>query len=233
MNDSYLVGSKKCNSEIWSDLKTIFNGNSLFIYDPSVSLFPGQRITFHSSIEYLRKNFWATVPKRISDRMQEYFGVYLKDIFESMPINFRSTGVLALLSALEGNEYQYRNYRYTDDWGIKQNTRKTPEFKRLADILEHIPCDNSRRISSKVFIKKSKIPFNFQVRYDLRKLSDRECEDYVRQQMKNGMCNIGGYRFDFEHAKLYVKNNLLVENVTIFVHVSLQSEDGFIVDIQH
>ena len=69
--------------------------------------------------------------------------------------------------------------------------------------------------------------FHEALQYDLFNLSDEECARYVELHTNDGICTVDGFRLDPEHAITYVKNNLLIENVTVFIHISLESDDGF------
>ena len=82
-------------------------------------------------------------------------------------------------------------------------------------------------------MKKKSIPFNFQLQYEARNLSDEERERYVAANTKDGLCTVAGFRFDPKHAKEYIEKNLLIEEATVFIHVSLGSDDGFQIQIQH
>lgn len=233
LNNDYLTESELRNADIWKGVQEIFDHTGLFVYDSSFSLFPGNRITFLPTYEYAYKNFWPNAAKRVSDKVRKYLCENLKDILPSLPVNFKMEGVRELLSELEGNSYKYRNFKYTDDWGLKASIRNTPEYQKLSEILDHISYDGSQQIPVRVFLKKDKIPFNFYLQYDIRYPSDDECEDYAKRHMQDGICTIGGYRLDYEHAKEYVKKNVLIENVTIFIHVSLESNEGFQIQIKH
>ena len=42
-----------------------------------------------------------------------------------------------------------------------------------------------------------------------------------------GIYEIGGYRLDYEHALKYTRENIVIEEVTIFINVGLGADDGF------
>ena len=226
INHSYLVEHRKSNEDIWQDVQKLFKESNLFVYDPTFSLFPGNRIMLRSSYEYIHASFWSNASKRVDRKLREYFLFYLKQTLPCLLLNFKIDGVRALLSELDGKEYQYRNYQYTDDWAL-QKLYASPEYHRLSQVIEQIHYDKSHQIPHRLFLKKDKIPFNFQLQYDLSNLPDEECERYVQLHTKDGICTVGGFRLDPEYALAYVKNNILIENVTVFIHTSLESDDGF------
>ena len=232
INRSYLEEHRESNQHIWTGVQKIFGENNLFVYDPAFSLFPGKRIALRSSHEYIYKNFWSNASKRVAEKLREYLTFYLKENLPHLLLNFKIDGIRTLLSALEGKAYEYRNYQYIDDWALRKLC-DSPEYYRLSQVIEEIKYDKSHQIPLKIFLKKDKIPFNFQVQYDLLNLSDEECERYVEHHTKNGICTVGGFRLDPEHAMKYIKNNLLIENVTVFIHISLECDDGFQIQIQH
>ena len=79
-----------------------------------------------------------------------------------------------------------------------------------------------------LFLETKKIPFNFQLRYHLCNPSTSQCEEYV-EHYKNaeGIYEIGGYRLEYEHALKYTRENIVIEEVTIFINVGLGADDGF------
>lgn len=232
INGAYLTAYRKSNQEIFGGVRELFDGSNFFVYDPQLSLFPGKRIMIKSSSEYIYKNFWQHAPKRVGDELKKYLLGYLKKTLTPLPLNFKMEGVCVLLAELEAKECLYRNYQYTDDWAL-HNLRSTQEYQKLSQLINKIPCDKSYQIPYKIFARKEHIPFNFQLQYEVRNLSDEECERYVAAKTKDGLCTVAGFRFDPKHAKEYVEKNLLIEEATVFIHVSLEPDDGFQIQIQH
>ena len=230
INRIYLEKHRESNQTIWEGVQKVFGENNLFLYDPAFSLFPGSRITLRPSYEYIYANFWSNASKRVAEKLREYLILYVKETLPRLALNFKIEGVRTLLSALEENTYEYRNYQYTDDWAL-QKLSDSPEYCRLSHVIGKIYHDKSHQIPLKLFLKKVKIPFNFQLQYNLLNLTDEECEQYVKSHSQNGICTVGGFRLEPKYAKKYVKNNLLIENVTFFIHISLDPDGGF--QIQH
>ena len=232
INCTHLTKDRKSNQEIFQGVQKLFDRNSFFEYDPQFSLFPGKRVMLKSSFEYISSNSWKNAPKRVGSKLREYLLWYLKETLPHLPLSFKMEGVCTLIAELEAKDYLYRNYQYTDDWAL-QNLNSTQEYQKLLQLINRIPCDKSYQIPCKIFVKKKNIPFNFQLQYEARNLSDEECEKYVAAYTKDGLCTVAGFRFDSKHAKEYIKKNLLIEEATVFIHVSLGPDDGFQIQIQH
>lgn len=232
INRIYLNDCRKSNQDLFQGVHDFYKDSNLFAYDPNVSLFPGKRQIIKSSYEYIYKNFWHDLPKRVSSTLREYLSWHLNKVLPQLSLSFRIEDITALISELDGKNYLYRNYQYTDNWAL-QKLSNTAEYQKLSKVLDDIYYDKSHQISQKIFLKKAKIPFNFQLQYELIELSEKQCKQYVEANTKDGLCTVGGYRLEPEHAKKYIKNNLLIENVTVFIHISLDSDDGFQIQIEH
>ena len=78
-----------------------------------------------------------------------------------------------------------------------------------------------------VILKKKLIPFNFHLQYNSRSMRPEECISYVHDRTRDGICRINGNYFDYDHALEYATKNVVAEEITIFVHVGLDDNDGF------
>ena len=227
VNQEAYSSAKLKSAEVWERVQGRYKESCLFQFDSDVSIFPGVRYTFPPTFEVLHERFWENASNRVEERLWEYFNCYVEEILPQVPVGFKLPGVDALLNVLDGEVYQYRNYKYTDDCSFGPTLRSSPEFKRLSSLLSAIPCDNKSRLKGRYFLKKARIPFNFYLQYELENLSTDQCHQYVTRYEKYGKYVIDGYCFDYDHAMNYVERNVLLEKVTIFIHIDIQADDGF------
>ena len=227
-NQTHFSAETMKNSDIWEAVQNLYSEPKPFLFDPSHSIFPGTRYTFSPTYVRLNQHFWKDVPQRVNEKIRKYLNSFVGDTLPILGINFKIQGVDTLLEALETESFQYRNYKYTNDFALGQELRNTSKFKKLSSILEKIPCDSSSQLHGHFFLKQKKIPFNFQLRYHLSNLSPEQCADYAEcHKNSEGMYEIGDCRFDYDYAVKYAKENVLTEEITIFINIALDSDSGF------
>lgn len=227
INQDSFSASKLKNADIWRNVQAQYKDGSLFQFDTSCSLFPGIRHTFPSTYEVLYEGFWKSVPDRVGNKIGNYLNKYIQEIMPHLVLSFKMDGINTLLNTLDGEMYRYRNYKYTNDISFGPMLRNTTEFKKLSSLLAAIPYDEKSQLCGYYFLKKDRIPFNFLLQYELRSLSSNQRTQSVARYEKDGMYAIGGFYFDYIHAMKYAERNILLEEITIFIHVDSQSGDGF------
>ena len=227
INQDSFSATKLKNADIRKIVQEQFKDGCLFQFDSSCSLFPGIRHTFPSTYEVLYKGFWKSVPDRARDKIGKYLKEYIKEIMPYLSLGFKMEGINTLLNALDGEMYRYRNYKYTNDISFGPMLRNTAEFQKLSSLLDTIPLDEKSQLRGYYFLKRDRVPFNFLLQYELRSLSTDQCSQCIMPYEKDGMYFIGGYYFDYDHAMKYAECNILLEEITIFIHVDIQSDDGF------
>ena len=227
INQDSFSAAKLKNTDIWKNVQAQYKDGSLFQFDTSCSLFPGIRHTFPSTYEVLYEGFWKSVPDRVGNKIGNYLNKCIQEIMPHLVLSFKMDGINTLLNMLDGEMYRYRNYKYTNDISFGPMLRNTTEFKKLSSLLAAIPYDEKSQLCGYYFLKKDRIPFNFLLQYELRSLSSDQRTQCVARYEKDGMYAIGGFYFDYIHAMKYVERNILLEEITIFIHVDTQSGDGF------
>lgn len=233
MNLKCFSESAMTNQDVFEAVRDLYGQNQIFKFDSNLSLFPGKRYLFEPTYEWLNKYFWKNVPQRVKDKIWKYLNSYVGSELPSIGINFQLEGINTLIEALQSGEYQYRNYRYTDDMSFRPEVRNSKEFQRLSDIMKDIPHDSRSQLGGHVFLKQANIPINFLVQYELCDLSQTQCEEYIQLLRKDGMYEIGGYKFDYDHAIKYALDNLKFEKLAIFIHVGVEPDSGFRVHRVH
>ena len=227
INQDSFSTTKLKNADIWRSVQAQYKDGGLFQFDTSSSLFPGIRHTFPSTYEVLYEGFWESVPDRVGNKIRNYLNKYIQKIMPHLALSFKMDGINTLLNALDGEMYRYRNYKYTNDISFGPMLRNTAEFKKLSSLLDAIPYDEKTQLRGYYFLKRDRIPFNFLLQYELRSLSSDQCTQCIARYEKDGMYAIGGYYFDYDHAMKYAELNMLSEEITVFIHVDIQSGDGF------
>ena len=229
---SLYSGKTRNNAEIWEQINKLFDDKRLFVYDPSFSFFPGTRYTFDPEYVFLAKNYWTYLPNNLSEKLSDYLHMHMLDTLPSIMVENKMDDVKLLIEKLMDEPLVFRSSRFLTVFTIGPMIRRTQEYKTLLEILETIPYDPRNSFGENIFLKKEHVPFNYQMQYELIEPSEDECVTYVQSREKDGIYSVNGYLFDYHHALEYARMNMLRENFTIFIHVGIDTDDGFQVTAQ-
>ena len=59
-------------------------------------------------------------------------------------------------------------------------------------------------------------------------MTEEECSSYVSRYGRDDIYTVNGIRFDYSHAIDYARNNMLAEDITVFIRVGIESSEGFV-----
>ena len=99
--------------------------------------------------------------------------------------------------------------------------------------MDSIDYDGSHEIISNVFLKDANVYYNIDIHYHLVEPSEEACAQFVnRHRIADGVYRIGTNPFDYSHAIKHVKKNYMLELTEVLVHVDVDADSGFRVEIK-
>lgn len=228
INEYHYINERKPNNDLWQAVQETFRENGLFVFDGYYSIFPGIRHSFDTAYVDMNGFIWKNATKRVSEKIYEYLSDYLLNHLSVMAINYSQESINNLLRTLLASPYIFKNQRNVDHWRFDTTVRNSNEFMELTKVVKSIPYAAVNGMRECVFLKKKRIPFNFYLQYNLRNMTEEECSAYVARYGREETYTINGIRFDYRHAIEYARQNVLAEDITVFIRVGIEPDEGFI-----
>lgn len=228
INERYFLEERISNNDLWKAVQNLFGENGLFVFDCTCSIFPGVRYSFKTDYVDLNEFVWKNAPKRISEKIYDYLIEYLLRELAVTKIDYSQKSINNMLHTLLESNYCCKNLRNVDHWRFDTTVRNSNEFMELTKVIKSIPCTTINGVREGIFLKKNRVPFNFYLQYNLRKMTEEECSTYVSRYGRDDIYTVNGIRFDYSHAIDYASNNMLAEDITIFIRVGIESSEGFV-----
>ena len=135
-------------------------------------------------------------------------------------------GIERLLEFICENNFDARNFSYTDDWALAQY-RKEQSFKALVDMQQGIEVISTPKISQNMYFNKEHFKFNIKIsKIEFENLTLDECAEYIEgSKCYNGFYNIDGVLMPKEKAILSVQKLFCKESYAFKLMVSFQKDD--------
>lgn len=207
--------------------------DGVFKFSASLPAKPATRRRLEPMLVEMNSNQPKHSAHRIARSVKTIMNGVIAQKLSKIEVNFGMEGIQNLYEALKDQKWQYRNYQYINDCAIPASVKETKEFAQLCDALDSIDYDGSHEIISNVFLKDANVYYNIDIHYHLVEPSEEACAQFVnRHRIADGVYRIGTNPFDYSHAIKHVKKNYMLELTEVLVHVDVDADSGFRVEIK-
>lgn len=176
------------------------------------------------------QNTARTIQRGIIEAVQSY----IQQHTNKLTLTFDIEGVKKMRTFIRENQYNARNYTYTDDWSLA-NLRSNPEFIELEEAQKEIEFVNTPQIYGNLFFNKEKFRFNIKItRMDFVDLSEKECDEFLgASKGYNGLYNVDGALMSKEKAMKYIKKLYCIEKYSFKLMVDLEKNDITYIEFEY
>lgn len=202
----------------------------------------------HSQLEF---DFEMQINDAIEFQIQPHFSRQISDFYESaarelklaiteavihfvdtlpeVKLSFDQNGVNKLLEMLSKEQYKFRNYTFVDDWAIREEVRKTPQYCELVKKINDIPFVNVGKEIGYLFLKNGLFKINVRVlSYGCKEPTVEQCDKYL----EGYKITDGKYKLDYavytkQEAQVWVKDNIRIESSVFKVATTINPDSGF------
>lgn len=159
---------------------------------------------------------------------------YIRQCGNKLILSFDIEGVRKMLAFLCENEYDARNYTYTDDWSLAK-LRDAEELVNLEEEQKKIEFVRTPQMYDNLYFNKEKFHFNVKLsKIDFVDLSKRECALFLENSKSyNGLYNVDGALMSKEEAMKYVKKSYCKERYSFKLMVGLEKNDVTYIEFKH
>ena len=181
--------------------------------------------------EYQTPQSTASIIQRgIIEAVKSYIQQYSNKLFLSFDIE----GVRDMLTFICTNEYNARNYTFTEDWAFAK-LREEPEFIKLEEEQKKIEFVGTPQIYDNLYFQKEKFCFNAKIsKIEFVDLSERECAVFLENSKGyNGLYNVDGALMDKEEAMKCVKKIYCKERYGFKLMMGLKKNDVTCIEFKH
>lgn len=178
---------------------------------------------------YKKKDYTSSIVYSLQSSITQIVNLTINKRLRPVTLSFDKTGVITLKNELEKNSFTYRNYAFYDDWGIKQETRDTQEYKELVTLVNSITYKNNPHLHNYLFLKLDDVMLNYSVEeMQMKDLEGEILEEYLSQyRVADEQYNIDGCVWNKVSAIDYFKETRILLHTRIKVETNVQEESGF------
>lgn len=176
------------------------------------------------------QNTARTIQRGIIEALKSY----IRQRANKLTLTFDIDGVRNMLMFICENEYDARNYTYTDDWSLAK-LRNEPEFIKLEEKQKEIEFVGTPQIYDNLYFNKEKFCFNIKIsKMDFIDLSERECEAFLEDSKGyNGLYNVDGALMPKEEAMKCIKKSYCKERYSFKLMVGFGKNDVTRIEFEH
>lgn len=159
---------------------------------------------------------------------------YIRQRANKLTLTFDIEGVRNVLTFIGENEYDARNYTFTDDWALTK-LRDESEFIKLEEEQKKIEFVGTPQIYDNLYFNKEKFRFNVKIsNIDFVDLNERECEAFLESSKGyNGLYNVDGALMSKEEAMKCVKKVYCKEQYSFKLMIDLGKNDVTYIEFEH
>ena len=194
------------SKEIYQSISDLMEKDQIFGWAPE--FVSESYIKYTTPVCIGRKEYRTTIntARTLELAIIEAVERYIQRNTNELELTFDMEGIERLLEFICENNFDARNFSYTDDWALAQY-RKEQSFKALVDMQQGIEVISTPKISQNMYFNKEHFKFNIKIsKIEFENLTLDECAEYIEgSKCYNGFYNIDGVLMPKEKAILSVQ----------------------------
>lgn len=214
------------SKEIYQSISDLMEKDQIFGWAPE--FVSESYIKYTTPVCIGRKEYRTTIntARTLELAIIEAVERYIQRNTNELELTFDMEGIERLLEFICENNFDARNFSYTDDWALAQY-RKEQSFKALVDMQQGIEVISTPKISQNMYFNKEHFKFNIKIsKIEFENLTLDECAEYIEgSKCYNGFYNIDGVLMPKEKAILSVQKLFCKESYAFKLMVSFQKDD--------
>lgn len=228
--NSLLSKAEKCTiPDICDELNYKMKEDAEIPLDESISLNQSSVFQLAPILCYKKADYISSIVYSLRSAITKIVNMTINKRLRSVILSFDKNGVITLKNELQNKTFSYRNYYFYDDWGIKQETRETQEYKELVKLIDSISYKNNPHLKSYVFLNLDEVKLNYSVEeMQMKDLDGEALENHLlRYRVADEQYLIDGAVYNKVSAVEHFKQTRFLLFTKIKVETNVQDTSGF------
>ena len=228
--NSLLSNTEKCTiPDICDKLNHKMKEDAEIPLDESICLDHSSVFMLVPILCYKKADYTSSIVYSLRSAITKIVNMTINKRLRTVTLSFDKKGVITLKNELKENSFSYRNYYFYDDWGIKQETRETQEYKELVELVDSITYKNNPHLNNYLFLNLDDVKLNYSVEeMQMKDLDGEDLEKHLLQyRVADEQYLIDGAVYNKVSAVEHFKQTRFLLFTKIKVDTNVQDTSGF------